>query len=790
MPKYCFMLMAFLYAMNTSAQQKLTVEKIMRDPKWIGTSPSNAFWDKDGNTLFFSWNPENTISDSLYFITKNNPAPLKASINQKQELMDADNLVYNPARTAYVYAKDADIFYTDMKSKRTKRITKTNDFEFNPVFSFGATKVVYTRSQNLYAWDISSGETTQLTNIRNEVNVTGGRGNRSVINTQEDWLKNDQLKYFEVLRWRKEKRDAADEYIKNTKQKELRVTALEDKNLQALNISPDGRFITYRLSKPGNSKATIIPDYVTENGFTNDINGRTKVGAIQTSSDFFVYDRIADSVYEVKTDSIPGIKDIPEFVKDYPKQFDARTKSAAKRNVTFFGPSWSPDGKYALLDIRAEDNKDRWLMLWDTASKQLKTVDRQHDDAWIAGPGINTGNTGWIDNTHCWFQSEATGYSHLYVYCAVTNVSHPITNGKYEVQSAQLSADKKYFYIVTNEVHPGEQQLYRLSIADGRKERITSMTGANQVYISPDETQVAIIYSYSNKPWELYLQQNKPGAVAKQVTNKAQSDEFKNYAFKEPELVTFTARDGATVYARLYKPDRPDPAKPAVLFVHGAGYLQNAHKWWSSYFREYMFNNMLAQNGYYVMDVDYRASSGYGRGWRTGIYRHMGGKDLSDNVDAANFLVKNYSVDPKHIGLYGGSYGGFITLMALFTAPDVFASGAALRPVTDWANYNHGYTSNILNEPATDSLAYRRSSPFYFAEGLKGNLLICHGMVDVNVHFQDAVKLSQRLIELGKDNWELAAYPMEDHGFVEPSSWTDEYKRIFKLFETTLKTKH
>jgi dipeptidyl aminopeptidase/acylaminoacyl peptidase len=187
------------------------------------------------------------------------------------------------------------------------------------------------------------------------------------------------------------------------------------------------------------------------------------------------------------------------------------------------------------------------------------------------------------------------------------------------------------------------------------------------------------------------------------------------------------------------------------------------------------------------MDVDYRGSSGYGRDWRAGIYRHMGGKDLTDNVDAVNYMVTNFGVNPKHVGVYGGSYGGFISLMAMFTEPDVFASGAALRPVTDWANYNHGYTSNILNEPYTDSLAYRQSSPLYFANGLKGNLLIAQGMVDLNVNFQDAVKLTQRLIELGKDNWEIAPFPMEDHGFVEPSSWTDEYKRIFKLFETTLK---
>jgi dipeptidyl aminopeptidase/acylaminoacyl peptidase len=200
-----------------------------------------------------------------------------------------------------------------------------------------------------------------------------------------------------------------------------------------------------------------------------------------------------------------------------------------------------------------------------------------------------------------------------------------------------------------------------------------------------------------------------------------------------------------------------------------------------------MFHNLLVDKGYTVLDLDYRASAGYGRDWRTGIYRFMGGKDLTDNVDGAKWLTEKHGIDPKRIGVYGGSYGGFITLMGMFTTPDVFAAGAALRPVTDWAQYNHGYTANILNVPYQDSIAYVKSSPLYHAEGLKGHLLICHGMVDVNVHFQDAVKLSQRLIELGKDNWELAAYPMEDHGFVEPSSWTDEYKRILKLFEMNLK---
>jgi dipeptidyl aminopeptidase/acylaminoacyl peptidase len=299
-----------------------------------------------------------------------------------------------------------------------------------------------------------------------------------------------------------------------------------------------------------------------------------------------------------------------------------------------------------------------------------------------------------------------------------------------------------------------------------------------------------VIYSYSNKPPEVYLMANRPGAPATQVTTSTTA-EWRTGRWLEPQLVTFKARDGMEVPARLYTPEmlgaRRDRAAPGVIFVHGAGYLQNAHKYWSTYYREYMFHHVLTSRGYVVLDVDYRGSAGYGRNWRTAIFRHMGGKDLDDIVDGAAYLADQHKVNRRHIGVYGGSYGGFITLMAMFTSPRTFAAGAALRPVTDWAHYNHSYTSNILNEPQTDPEAYRRSSPIYFADRLEGALLILHGMVDVNVHFQDSVRLVQRLIELRKENWEFQAYPVEDHAFEQETSWADEYKRVLKLFDLHLR---
>jgi dipeptidyl aminopeptidase/acylaminoacyl peptidase len=248
------------------------------------------------------------------------------------------------------------------------------------------------------------------------------------------------------------------------------------------------------------------------------------------------------------------------------------------------------------------------------------------------------------------------------------------------------------------------------------------------------------------------------------------------------------ASDGVQVPAHIYRPEDigAKPNGAAVIFVHGAGYLHNVGHFWSQYPREFMFNNYLASRGYVVLDLDYRASAGYGRDWRTAIYRFMGGRDLQDQVDASRWLERTYGISPERVGMYGGSYGGFMTLMALFTEPKRFGAGAALRSVTDWAHYNHGYTGSILNLPQNDTLAYHRSSPIFHAEGLEDPLLMPHGMVDTNVNFQDIVRLTQRLIELGKTGWELAVYPVEDHGFVRPTSWTDEYTRIFALFERTI----
>ncbi len=812
----------------------LTVETIMQDPKnWVGTAPSSPFWSDDARTLYFNWNPKRQTSDSLYKVTFTDGKTLAAS--QPVAVSPAERRAlappsgpnaYNRARTQRLFERQGDLFLVDRGSGRIRQLTNTVDTETDAVFSGDQQRVVFRRSGlNLFSLNLQTGELSQLTDFR-----TGPKRTEPKLTDEENFLKRDQLRLSVILAERKARKDEADRINKADRPRRPKEIYLDDRQVINPQQSPDGRFVTYRLTKSDASnrtagaKATQVPAYVTESGYTEIIPGRTKVGVPPAEQAFYVYDVLNDTVRVVGITTIPGISDRPAYLparvgsgqpaagtrRDSIKAGTNKpdtTKKSTTRAVVINGPVWSDDGKLSVVVVQSLDNKDRWIMRLDPETLALTLLDRQHDDAWVGGPGIgSTGTVGFLaDNQTLWFQSEADGYSHLYTVNVLTGQKKQLTKGKFEVQQAQLASDKNHFFLRTNEVHPGEQHVCRMSVSGGQRQQLTTMTGANDMTLSPDETKLAIRYSASNQPWELYVstihsggQSNKstrrqtqsgaPAAGPVQLTHST-TDAFRAYPWREPQLVTIPARDGQTIYARLYRPDAAQPGKAtgkSVVFVHGAGYLQNAHKWWSQYYREYMFHNLLADRGYTVLDIDYRASAGYGRDWRTGIYRHMGGKDLDDHVDAARWLVQTQGVDAGRIGIYGGSYGGFITLMAMFTTPGVFKAGAALRPVTDWAAYNHPYTTAILNEPQTDSLAYRQSSPINFAEGLQGHLLICHGMVDVNVHFQDAVRLAQRLIELKKENWELAAYPLEDHGFVEPTSWMDEYKRILKLFEERL----
>ena len=780
---------------QTSPPSNLSVEWIMRNPIWMGHFPDQLQWAENSKHLFFQWNPENAQDDSLYAISITaNANPRKLTLSERKALPSSGH--WNKTRTQKVYSKNGDLFIYTLSESKIRQITNTIERESNPIYSLSENAIYFEKNNNVYSWHIETGLTTQITDFRSG---KARRPDSGASHEQKQWVQQQEMSLMEVLRERKEKRVNSQTQRKKERSDRPQTFYYGKKRLDDIRISPDGRFVVFRLTTPAQgAERTNVPSYIQETGYTDNLIAYPKVGSPQPSYETMIYHIPSESFYEVTAEDLPGIQDMPEFMavaKQRTRSLEKpeATKSISSKSVIMIGPKWSEDGIHAVMEVRSQDFKDRWITALDLNTGLLRNLDHQHSEAWIGGPDIpwwtngQAGEGDWIPGEKTfWYKSEASGYSHLYTVDVTTGEKKQLTQGKFEVFSPQLSQDKKYWYFTSNEVHPGERHFYRMPINGGKATQLTTMPGNNEVTLSPDEQWLAIRYSNSNTPWELYLQPNKKGVKAQKITD-SQSDEFASYPWRAPEVINFPARDGAQVHARVYRPENAEAHGSAVIFVHGAGYLQNAHKWWSSYFREYMFHNLLVEKGYTVMDIDYRASAGYGRDWRTAIYRHMGGKDLTDQVDGAEYLVEKYDINPESIGIYGGSYGGFITLMAMFTEPEVFAAGAALRPVTDWTHYHHQYTAGILNSPQDDSIAYVRSSPIYHAEGLKGALLICHGMVDVNVHFQDVVRLNQRLIELGKENWQVAMYPVEGHGFRAPSSWTDEYRRILKLFEENLK---
>jgi dipeptidyl aminopeptidase/acylaminoacyl peptidase len=779
-----------------AAKLQLTVDSIMRGPELVGWPPTAVRWSADSRQIYFDWRRPGDKESSTYVVGRDGGEPRKLSDQEARHAPPANGR-WDKARRRLLATDRGDVIVYDGTSGTRIQVTRTIGNESNPRWARRDTHVTYVRDGNLFIVPVSAEPGVGGASLVTQVTDVAPRRQEPRLTDSQKFIREEDQKLLEYLRRRKEEKQRAEE---KAKQDKLPAFELQDRQTAVdLMLSPDESHVFIIVAeRPAGAKNTIVPSYVTESGYTEDIPGRTNVGDTQ--------ERRLLAILNVRTGKsawadgsfAPPVED-QEKAKPAPADKPGDTPAPgrrAEREIRWAMPVASADGRHVVAAARSADNKERWIVTLDPDTGRTKVIDVLRDEAWVRESGFGGGAIEFLpDNRRIAFLSERDGWMHLYTLdvAAEDARARQLTTGRWEVTSSDLSADGTRFYITTNEVHPGERHVYSMPVDGGARTRLTSMGGSNDATVSPDDSTLALVHSYSNRPPEIYAMPNRPGAEARQVT-VTPAAEWRAFNWIDPQVITYKARDGVDVYARLFTPEmigaRRDPSRPGVVFVHGAGYLQNAHRYWSTYFREYMFHNLLAARGYVVLDVDYRASSGYGRDWRTAIYRHMGGKDLEDIVDGAKYLAAREQVNPRRIGVYGGSYGGFITLMAMFTTPDVFAAGAALRPVTDWARYNHGYTSNILNVPQRDAEAYRKSSPIYFADGLKGALLICHGMVDTNVHFQDSVRLAQRLIELRKENWELAVYPVENHAFTEETSWADEYKRILKLFETRLRAKN
>ncbi|QDU66633.1 S9 family peptidase [Engelhardtia mirabilis] len=811
----------------SAAASELTLERIMADPAWIARSPSGAMWADDSLSFYYRRERADDFGLTDLFQVDLISGETRRLPDEELGLVPGRGGVFDRERARKLFERHGDLILLDRSTGQERVLTRTSVDE-RPIGFLddgtlaleGVDAIVFERGGDLLARDLTDGFEWELVDV-SYADDPEAEGDEKA--EDRDYLALQQERLLASVR---------DERARNERRRE-RAEELRDadptrppgpiyvgKGWRELSrsLSPDGRWLALEVTKSKSSggKRDSMPEFVTDSSWVENRTVRAHVGySERDDTRLMLVDAAGRSFYEFDFGDLPMITDDPlAFLDEEPpgeaseeesddegdategdnsRHEPAAAPAAKPRPVTAGSLNWSPDSRRAVTTLRSHDNKDLWLVALETpppgeeSTPTLRLIHHQHDEAWVNG-GFR--DSDWLDDGRLWFLSEASGYSHLYLWDPTTGEGAAMTSGAFEVSRVSPSWTTPHLYYRANVDDPGIYDVWRLDTETGAAEQITDLDGRTGFVLSPDGQWLLLDNDRALRPTELYLQEARPGAQAKRMTFTVEP-QWAALPWVAPQFVAVPSNHGRPIHSRLYLPPAEVAAaagqRPAVLFVHGAGYLQNAHHGWSSYFREFMFHSLLAWRGYVVLDMDYRASAGYGRDWRTAIYRQMGTPELEDLVDGVEWLVANHGVDPERVGLYGGSYGGFMTLMALFKAPEVFAAGAALRPVTDWAHYNHGYTANILNTPERDPEAFERSSPIEFAEGLADPLLICHGMVDDNVLAKDSIRLAQKLIDLGKDGWELALYPVEAHGFEEPASWRDEYSRILQLFEEHLR---
>jgi dipeptidyl aminopeptidase/acylaminoacyl peptidase len=753
---------------------QLTIRLIMQGPGLVGTPPTSPCFSADGSSVFFQWNPparldsmsasdpENAYDHYLDLEREAGTFRLDVATHTLKKLADAvadttvpDEFAWDKARRRRAEIRNGDLWLVDLGGARTRRVTQTAEEERTPQISADGGTVYFVRGANAYAIPFGGGIIRQLTQIE-----TSNAPDEPRPGPQRKFLIDQQKALFVEFRDRGEK-EKKEKNVAHPR----KLYVGSGFTVQRVLVSPSGSYVALALTRePPDARKPVIPLVVTESGYTETEEVRTMVGDAQEESRIVFVDVAADSLVWMKS--------------------DATTTVEAK--------AWSPTEDVLLVRELPGNWHERRFSLVSPRQRDAdgKTVprllDRFHDDAWVDGPDFDDTGAWLPDGSGVYFISEAGGWGHLHS-VSVTGRHQQLTRGAFEVYDAILDEANARWFLLSNEGRPGSRRLWTMDLDGGNRRLLTANPGSYDLVPAPSMALAAVTYSSATHPPELYLFDASTGTLDGPYTEST-TKAFRAYSWLEPETVAFKASDGVNVPAHLFRPERfgGTPNGAGVIFIHGAGYLQNVIDGWSYYYREFMFNSFLAARGYTVLNVDYRGSAGYGRDCRTAIYKHMGGRDLDDVIDGARYLVREHGVGEKQVGVYGGSYGGFLTLMALFKYPDEIAAGAALRSVTDWAHYNHGYTVRILGTPAEDPEAYRRSSPIYFAEGLAGNLVMLHGLRDDNVLAEDVLRLSQRLIELGKENWDLTLYPVERHAYRRASSWTDQMTRAYKVFERTL----
>ncbi len=461
-------------------------------------------------------------------------------------------------------------------------------------------------------------------------------------------------------------------------------------------------------------------------------------------------------------------------------------------------PRWL-DARRLVLQRESRDLKSREIVLAEPAGAAPRVLHRDVDPRWWSLTYLGAEPVPSPDGRHVAFVSDADGWDHVYVVASGGGPAAQVTRGRFEATGLAWSPDGRRLAFDANDgPNPGRRQLMVAEIGDrpgrSRVTAVTSGPGTHSLAVwSPDGQRLLFQRTGPRDSADLYVVEASPDSAPRRLTDSL-PPAVDRARLVEPRFVRYPSKDGQSVPAWLFEPPRPDRQRrhPAIVWVHGDGITQNFEGWHTrrDYAVYYSFHQRLAQRGYVVLAVDYRGSIGYGREWRQGHYRDLGGRDYEDVAAGVDYLRTLGYVDAERVGIWGLSYGGFMALQALTVTPELFRCAIDVAGVEDWRDWYRDpdgpWIRGRMGTPDENPDLYTRTSPIHRVHLIRRPLLVMHGTADVNVPFLESVRLVDAVLKAGKDV-EFVVYPGEYHYFHRAHVLRDAWSRVEQFFDRHLR---
>ena len=727
-----------------AAAKQLTVERIYGEPSLSGNLTRGVEWAPDGKRFSYYADSPDGQGEALWTMNAStgarqvlvNAATLRSVTQpEKQSAVQATGLG-RVSEKSYLWAPDGrsllfigtdSLAVLDLGTMKKKEIVSGGQNIGDPKYSPDSKWVSFVRGENLWVVDLATGKSRQLT--------SGGNG--ELLKGQLDWVYPEELDCRTAYWWSPDSTKIA---------------------YYEMNEKPVERYPIVDMSSPtGAIEYTHYPEAGTANPVV-------RVGIVSVAG-------------EAESGGVP----------------ETRWMDTGKDTDVYLPRvDWLPDSRRVAIQRLSRSQKQLDLLFCDAATGHAKRILTQRDKYWI---NISDDLYFFSNGKEFLWSSEETGFRHYYLYDMSGKQVEQLTSGDWCITghggfgpgaASHPAVDEKdgYVYFVSNKADVTGSQLYRVSMADKKIMQVTHGAGTHDVLIAPETFDFVDTYSTAMTPPRQDLDSASGAHIA--TINENKVAELAEYHLSPVEFLNLKADDGTKLYAMMIKPPDFDAAKkyPVLISVYGGPEAQNVRNGWGG--AGFLWHEMMAEKGYIIFTVDNRGSYNRGHAFETPIYHHFGKIELEDQLTGVNYLKSLPYVDGSRIGIWGWSYGGFMTLYSMTHAQGVFKAGASVAPVSDWRLYDTIYTERYMGTPQENPDGYRDSSPVNAAAQLSGTLMMVHGTGDDNVHFANTAEFLNDLIDANRYPARLMVFPGRGHPISDHDARVQLFERLAQFFQDNL----